>query len=404
MKEDSYKMKILHTADLHLGVTLKLLKGRNIEEKRREDLRRNLNYVFTRAIEEKVDMVLISGDVFHKVNPNSDEFVYFGEQLGRLTSRGIKVVVIAGNHDKPRVRGKLHPLNALIKANAPNFYFTQFTPKEPLIIDIKNKKVAIVPLPYIDPNAAGELKKPYEKIIRERIKIMLDHPKTSEADYKILMAHLTVSTAKRKEISVLYLNDPPVQPDDLLKDEFDYVALGHIHENQKLSENMWYSGSIEKLDFSEINEEKYYNLVTLGSSELVVEKKNIPTRTMLKLSYTELSNSFDPVGELIDYLKSIKGLRDSLLKLEIRGQDNAVESLKTRIFELENVLLDQFGVLGYTIELKRKGVSADLLKTSEDIRKNLTDIVIDYIKELGLEEKLEKRVIDYAVKIMREGS
>lgn len=404
MTEDSREtIKILHTADLHLGISFRSLKGRDIEERRRSDFRNSLRYVVDKAIEEKVDLFLISGDVFHRINPNPDDFVFFGEQIGRMTKLGIKVVIIAGNHDKPKVRGKLHPLNALKKANAPNFDFFQSTPRKPLVLDVKGKKVGVFPLPYIDPSSLYNEEVKYDRFLNNRVRVMLESDEAKHLDYKILMAHLTLSRAKKKNISMLYYKDPSVNPDDILASEFDYVALGHIHENQNLRDNVWYSGSIERIDFSEADETKYFNIVKLGNGSIIVEKVEIPTKSMHNIPYEKLSNAIDPVGEVVEYLKSLNlELEDSLVKLRIRGNDAAVNSLKNAIVKLEKALLEELKISGYMLELKGEGISADLLKTSEINTKSIPEIVTDYIKSLEIEEDLKERALKFAKQIMLE--
>ena len=76
-------------------------------------------------------------------------------------------------------------------------------------------------------------------------------------DFKVLMAHAIMSGARVKDIPGLYLNDPKVGREDLCAREFDYVALGHIHQAQKVDRNIYYSGSVERISFAEVDENKY---------------------------------------------------------------------------------------------------------------------------------------------------
>ncbi|MGQ4892599.1 MAG: metallophosphoesterase family protein [Candidatus Njordarchaeia archaeon] len=405
MKEDSSeKIKILHTADFHIGATYRTLKGRNIEEIRRNDIRKNLEKIIEDAQREKVDIVLISGDIFHRVNPAPNDFVFFSEQIGKLTKNGIKVIVIAGNHDKPRRRDYKHHLYALVRVHAPNFYFYQTIPNEPLVIELKDKngKIGIIPIPYIDPRIASEIGKDYGSLIKERIEKLLEHPNMNGVDYKILMAHLIISGATIREIRTLRLNDPKISLAELKADEFDYIALGHIHQHQKIRENIWYSGSIEKLDFSEIDETKYYNIIYLGNTGVITDERELETRNMLKLEYKELKNSIDPVGEVVAYLKKNDIPKGSLVKLIVSGESRALNVLKDKLSALEDEMEKALGIVGYQIELSSSSVYGDLKLKSGEIRRNLPQIVLEYIDSLPVDNETKSRAKKFAEEIMEK--
>ena len=405
MKEaSSEEIKILHTADFHIGATYRTLKGQNVEEIRREDIKKNLEKIVQDALKEKIDIFLISGDVFHRINPSPNDFVFFSEQIGKLTKNGIKVVVIAGNHDKPKTRNYKHQLHALVKAHAPNFYFYQSIPEEPLIIhlDKKNKKIGIVPIPYIDPRVVSGIRDDYESIIKERVEKLLEHPNMEEVDYKILMAHLIISGATIREIRTLRLNDPKISLNELKAEEFDYVALGHIHQHQKLGEKIWYSGSIEKLDFSEMNESKYYNIIYFGNTGVSVDERELETRRMYKFEYKDLRNSIDPVSEVVEFLKGRGITGGSILRLSISGEPRAVRVLKDKISVLEEELEKTLGVVGYQIEFASDKIVGKLKVRGEEIRRDLPQIVLSYIDSLLVDDETKERAKKLAEEIMRK--
>jgi len=398
-------VRVLHTGDFHIGAPYRKLRGKNVEELRRGDIKRNFVSIVDRAIAEKVDLFLISGDVFHSPRPYSNDFVFFSEQIGRLTGRGVKVVVIAGNHDKPKSRDFDHQLSALVKVHAPNFYFLQNLPDEPLIIDLEEKstKVGIVALPYVEPRFVEELCVPYNSFVRGEIKRLLDFDSLGDVDFKILVAHLVVSGAVVREIPSLYLRDPRVGRDDLLFKEFDYVALGHVHQHQRLADNMYYCGSIERLDFSEINDEKFFNIVNLSGEGLTVNEIPLSLRPMYRISYDKLSSVEDPIGEVIEFIKRWGVEQGSIVKLVISGDLHAVGRLKRSVNVLERKLEDDLNIVGYDLEIRSRRIYGDIKKYSAELKYNLREIILDYVRSLtGVSEDVKKRALKFAEEIIDE--
>ncbi len=405
MREDSSnEVKILHTGDFHLGATFKLYRGRKVDEERKKDLKRNVEKIVDDALKEKINVLLITGDIFHYSNPRSNDFVFLSEQIGKLTRNGIKVVAIAGNHDKPKVRNLQHQLNGLVRAHAPNFYFYQQIPNEPLIIELKEKmkKIGIVPIPYIDPRIVSSLGKNYGKVVNEFIKQLLDNEKLSDVDYKILMAHLIVSGAQIKKIRTIYTNEPKVTSSELVENEFDYVALGHIHQNQEISKNIHYSGSIERIDFSEADEYKYYNIIYCSNTGVLTNKFILKTREMVRLTYKSLKDSIDPVGELKNFLKSQELPNGCLLKLDVKGEPRAINVLRENKLLLESFLESELGVLGYEINIGKEAIVGDVGTRLEDVKRNLSDIVLEYIDSLNIDDDIKIRAKRIAKDIMGE--
>ena len=407
--DSSKKIKIIHTADLHLGVSPRALKGKNIEQVRRRDFREAFKQVIDGAIRENADILIIAGDVFHKTNPSPDDFIFFGEQIGRVTIRGTKVIVIAGNHDKPKRAEREHQLSTLVKVHAPNFYFTQNIPREPLIVEPNGKdaKIAIIPIPYIDPRAveAVDSKINYELLIKNQIEKLLENEKVGEADYKILVAHTLISGSKIKDIATVYIDERErVSLEAIKYSDFDYIALGHIHENQRIRDNVWYSGSVERIDFTEYDEDKFFNIVYLEGGQIEVKREKLNIRPMQSLSYRELKDSVSPEKEIDSFLESVGLPRNSILKLVVRGEERAIKVLNETIFRLESLLEEKYGVVGYKLELRGAGIIEDILSVTEEIKANIRELILEYIDKLALEAKLKEKTKNWAVKIIEEVS
>ena len=190
-------MKLLHTADLHLGALLKEVSLGRKADVRLGDFLKNLDKMVEDAIRSGCDFFVISGDVFHSWRPQNKVFYEFSERVGRLTDKGIHVIVIAGNHDKPKFLGEKNVMEALVAAHAPYFHYRHVVRgQEPLVLNTRDgKKVGFVLLPYVPYKALAKLgsETPHEDFRRSVEKLVsqqLNSRKLSDVDYKVLVAHV----------------------------------------------------------------------------------------------------------------------------------------------------------------------------------------------------------------------
>ena len=407
MKTDSFKaLKIIHTADFHIGIPFKGIIGQRIDEVRREDFRANVHTIFDEAIRRQADLLLISGDVFHRSDPSNKDFVFFAKEVGRVTNYGIHIIVIAGNHDKPKTTGAKNPLEALVRARAPYFHYIQSLPKEPLLIATKSgKKVAVVPIPYIDPRLVQELTDceiSYDRYISHKISQLLSDEKIEHADYSILMAHLTIAGAQVKNIWTTYISEPKVGRQALYEPSFDYIALGHVHTPQKISEKAYYPGSIERVDFSEVDEEKSFLYVTLDDSGLHIEKIKLSCRPMISTHKIVIKNVIDPLEIIIGTLQKMNIPPESIIKLSLETDDLSWRKFEMQRRRIEQYLFEHCKILGYVLhrEKIKEGYPSIELKPIASL--SLRKSILEYIKKLRIDEETKKRALKLAEKLMNE--
>lgn len=395
-------IRIIHTADFHLGVTFRHIIGPRVTEKRREDFNRNIKYIVDTAISRKVDLLLISGDVFHRSDPSPRDFVEFAKHIGRLTEVGIHVVVIAGNHDKPKIAGAQNPLQGLVEARAPFFHFVQTLPRNPIVLNIRDTKIGLVPIPYIDPRLIKSMSSiSYEEFIRRKISELKDNTILKDTDYDILMAHLILSGVEVTDIFPGYMDEPRVSKGCLYGDDFDYVALGHVHKPQKVSEKIYYSGSIERISFAEEKENKSFLYVELSPEGVNVETIPLNCRPMVSQKIT-IYDSSDPLQVLLQSMKNTKIKQGSLLRLIIETSTSAWREIEKKWSLIEDELLNNIKVLGYTITKKFYDISALSHKPMEPQKIPLRKRVIEYIDSLLVNDKVKKRAKELAEELMNE--
>lgn len=253
-------MRLLHTSDWHLGRSL-----------HRADLRDAqagfIDHLVELVAAEKVDVVLVSGDVYDRAIPPLDAVQLCEQAFIRIRAAGAKVVVISGNHDSATRLGFSAPL----LDSSGVFLRTQVaTAHVPIEID----DVAFFAVPYLEPEAVrAELgdARGHVGVLTEALS-RIRAPKLS-----VVLAHAWVAGGaacdSERDLTVGGVSAVPPS----LFDRFTYTALGHLHGPQVLRESLRYSGSPLAYSFSEASHTKGTWLVEITGDGLgVVEFREAP--------------------------------------------------------------------------------------------------------------------------------
>ena len=247
-------MKLLHLSDLHLG---KRVNGFSMLE----DQRVILTQIVDLAEEEKVDAVLLAGDLYDKPVPPAEAVTLLDRFLTRLSGGGIPVFAISGNHDSPE---RLAFATRILAGEGIHLTAQYQGPQPPFLLQDEYGDVAIYALPYLKPalvrhwNPEADIAS-YE----EAVSYALGQWAVDKTRRNVLLAHQFVTggvTCESEERSVGGVDQIPAP----LFAAFDYVALGHLHGPQSVGRpTLRYSGSPLKYSFSECGHEKSVTLVTL---------------------------------------------------------------------------------------------------------------------------------------------
>ena len=246
-------MKILHTSDLHIG---KYIGTYDLKE----DTEYVLNQVVDTAIKERVEVVLISGDIFDRPNPSEEAIKMYVSFLKALLDKNIKVIAISGNHDSGI---RLSAYKDILGKG----YFVEGefnSPMRKVSLSDEYGQVNFYMLPFFTPfivKSNLKLEKGlenYDLAMDEIIK--RENIDTSQRN--IILAHQFVAGFKfggsEEDFSYSNGDEKNVAGVGIISldkfQDFDYVALGHIHKPQKISrETIRYSGSLLKYKTSEID-------------------------------------------------------------------------------------------------------------------------------------------------------
>jgi exonuclease SbcD len=271
-------MKILHFADLHLGVeNYGRINPETGLSTRLEDFLSALDRLVDYALENKIDLVLFCGDAYRSREPTQTQQREFAKRINRLAIGGIPVFLLIGNHDLPNAVGRATSTEIFDTLAVKNVYVSN----RPQIhtIPTASGKLQIVSLPWLRRSALltrEETKNlTFEQINQKMQQVLTDviAAKAKELDPElpaVLAAHVWVTGAKvGSERSMTIGQEHALMPGNVAHPAFDYIALGHIHKHQVLQEKppVVYAGSLERLDFSEAGDEKGFYLVEIGEGD-----------------------------------------------------------------------------------------------------------------------------------------
>jgi exonuclease SbcD len=362
-------MKIVHTSDWHLGK--KLYRTSRINEQRKF-----LNWLCEYLIDEKVDILLISGDIFDVPTPPNDALIIYFNFLKEITTRSdIQIFIISGNHDSSKFlmapspfleQSNIHVCGNLdnLVDNGEDSYIKKVT--------IDGEEVAISMFPYFRTHEIFNLAKKWEidiengalPVIEELIKKLT--PKGTQKN--IIMAHHLFGSYEEAGSELgLTLSGVESIPTKLLKD-FDYVALGHIHKSQTLSKTkpiIHYSGSPMAFRFSETTT-KSLSLVEIKSNELSYELIEIEQfDKLLRVSCTK-----DELEQKLDEIISTWSKSDVEVYIEFKIKTDSpitglAEQLRTNLAEHGIHLLSFQTIVMKDLEDKEEHFLEKTLTTEE---------------------------------------
>ena len=258
-------MKFAHIADLHIG-------KRVHDFSMLEDQRYILDQMLGIFEEQRVDGILIAGDVYDKVVPSAEAVQLFDEFITRLAKLKMPVYMISGNHDSAE---RLSFGAKLFESS--DIYISQVYDGNVKKIGLEDEYglVNVYLLPFLKPATVRHvLQRDDIESYEDGVMAALQECEVDASQRNILAAHQFVTGADRcdsEETSVGGLDNVSAE----VFDKFDYVALGHIHRPQKMGrETLRYSGTPLKYSFSEVDHKKSVTIVEL------LEKGNVQINTV----------------------------------------------------------------------------------------------------------------------------
>jgi len=267
-------LKIIHFADLHLGVeSYGRIDPATGLSSRLSDFLGALDQMVDYALENEIDLILFCGDAYKSREPTQTQQREFAKRINRLSTSGVPIFLLIGNHDLPNAIGRATATEIFDTLTIENVYVANHPDIH--CIPTKSGTVQIASLPWLRRSAllSNEKNKNLNiEQLNEKAREVLTNiitAKTAELDPElpaILAAHVWVAEAQIGSERLMTIGqEHALLISNVAHPAFDYVALGHIHKHQVLSENppVVYPGSLERVDFSEADDDKGFYVVDI---------------------------------------------------------------------------------------------------------------------------------------------
>ncbi|MDV2975702.1 UNVERIFIED_CONTAM: exonuclease SbcCD subunit D [Actinomycetes bacterium ARC8] len=383
-------MRLLHTSDWHLGRTFH---GASLIEAQRAVLQEIIDI----TINQQVDVVLISGDIYDRALPHVDAVQLCNWVLRELRATGASIVITSGNHDSASRLG--FGADLLDSAGVHIIADTQRM-LQPVLRDADDHQVAVYGIPYLEPRMVmerlGVAKASHEAVVQAAIAQIDEHLEQLRAGQKpvvsIAMAHLFaaggIGSDSERELSTGNLDVVPAE----LFEHFDYSALGHLHGRQKVKEHVRYSGSPLAYSFSEATQRKGVWLIDTSASGIEsIEEILLPVPKKLAILKGKLAELLaDPD------LESAVGAWCQVTLTDSERPADAMATIRTRF--PDTVVLN-FAPEG-TGEKEQPASYAERMAKATSTEQVVRDFV-EHVRERAADDP-EREVIDSVIQATRE--
>ena len=325
-------LRILHFADAHIDMANY---GRHDPQSglpvRVMDFLRSLDTIVDTAIQERVDLVIFAGDAFKDRSPAPTFQREWGRRVMRLSHAGIRTLLLVGNHDLSPALGRAHALESFDTLEVPNVRVLD----RPVFLgpdDLGGLPLQVIALPWVARSgmlaslgpAGSETGQVYENLV-ERLIELVTLWLAERVDPKlpvVLTAHCSVQGATYGGERTVMLGGDLVLPGSLVKDpRLDYVALGHIHKSQNLNENahppVIYPGSIERVDFGEAHDDKFFVVAHVARGETRLEWRKLTGVRRFIDRFVRLEQQEGVMERLRAALPEPEILKDAVVRLVV---------------------------------------------------------------------------------------
>lgn len=281
-------MKILHFADAHIdmanygrhdaasGLPLRVL-----------DFLKSLDVIVETAIAENVDLVIFAGDAYKDRQPAPTFQREWGRRIMRLSRAGIRTLLLIGNHDLSPALGRAHAVQEFETLEIPRVTVLAkptFLPPDELGLPLQ-----VIALPWVPRSGllaavgldGAEPGRVFEQIEQRLSQLVAEWLERADPALPVVLtAHASVEGARYGAERTVMLGADLVLPGSLVRDpRLDYVALGHIHKPQNLNEGahppVIYPGSIERVDFGEAGDDKFFVLAEVEKGRTRIEWRKL---------------------------------------------------------------------------------------------------------------------------------
>ncbi len=327
-------MKILHTADIHIGYSTH---GKDNAEQgmnsRWIDFENCFKFMVDYGLKEDIDVFLFCGDAYRDASPSPTEQRIFAQAIRPLLDRQIPIVMLVGNHDFPISFGKASSINIFGELSNGVYIFEKPEVKD---IDTKSGKIRIVGMPWANRSrlfaraefsrmTTEELRDKMLEIYINKIALEAERIRQEALSYPAILAmHAHVDGAELTEGSerkTIESRDIIIPLSQIARREFSFVALGHFHRHQDLNIGneppVVYSGSIERISFNECNQPKGFVIVEIDETKRATYRHvQTPARNMVTIDLNVCAYE-KPLAEVEKKIEKMN-IKDAIVRVRIK--------------------------------------------------------------------------------------
>jgi predicted phosphodiesterase len=337
-------IRLLHLSDLHINAGF-ANKSAYIREQLKLSLNKSFECAVSYAINEKVDGVMIVGDLFDRPQVSYALERFIRQQIGRLLENDIHFFYVNGNHDPAGTT----PVLDVFQTNPFFHAFNTDTCKRQTIQFAQGHTCEFIASAHAFKGEQRDLVKLY--------------PVKSNASYWVGMAHASVVNAQSVGEKAAYMGTTLPQIESL---HYDYFALGHIHIRQRLSERVAYAGNLMGLNYKEIGE-KGGMMVTLSEHGTTVQPVNFNEVQWEAIDF-ELNSAIETLydlemalyGDIAEHISDLGYSTEKLIvRVHVYGRSKCYHSLRDvdAVAALETALCQRLHLLD--VNLKDIGLASD---------------------------------------------
>ncbi|MFC2064574.1 exonuclease SbcCD subunit D [Chloroflexota bacterium] len=406
-------LRILHFADAHIDM---VNYGRQDPSTglpiRVQDFLISLDTIVDTAIDEKVDLVIFAGDAYKDRTPSPTYQREWGKRIIRLSKAKIPTILLVGNHDLSPSVGRAHAIQEFQTLDIPHVHVAA----KPMVltpVDL-GVPVQVIAIPWVSRSefiAAWDLSgedtiDAFENMEARLSKRVDEWLSAFDAELPtILCAHASIQGAKYGNEQTVMLGSDVFLPGSVVKDlRLDYVALGHLHKAQNINEGahppVVYSGSIERVDFGESQDEKFFITANIDKGETKVEWRKLEhIRPFHDCAITLSGEDQNITAIMQEALPPLEQIKDAIIRLVItypREMESLIDEKAMRSYTAEAL---NFQIIRRPIMETRVRIPADQV-VSDYFPLELLDL---YWKTIAMDPNDQKIMNELAEEIMKNG-
>ena len=370
-------IRVLHFADIHIGMeNFGRIDPATGVNQRVLDFILRLQEIVDFALENSADLVIFAGDAFKTRDPNTTYQREFARQLMRLSRANIATVLLVGNHDMPLMDKRASSVDIFATLDVPNIYVGRR--EELLRIQTKRGLVQVGTAPWpqrsrllaLDEYRGMNIEQ-LDQALEQQVSVELQRM-ASEVDLQypaILTGHFSVSGATfGSERLVMIGRDSIIKLSELTHNAWDYVALGHIHKHQNVNAGntpaVVYSGSLERIDFGEEQEDKGFCWIELQRGQTTWAFKPLKVRRFVTIQVDATQDGETPTEAVLRALERYD-VSDAIVRVRVKLLQSQESLLKPK--EIEAALSAAHMVAGIGKDVQREVRSRLGLQNAESL-------------------------------------